>query len=132
MGFPLGRHAVAELRGSGGGGMFSGVTRLIWHKLPIIETVFLRKRADYCRYAAAAAGGWLLSLAFPNAGVAGFAWIAPAVILFSALGASGATAFRCGFWGGMTFWLASLSWLLAIPYRWGGRCRSRRRLDGSP
>jgi len=80
----------------------------------------LTHRAQLARDAAAAIGGIVLSLAFPKASVAGFAWIAPAIILFSAAGTPGKSAFRCWFIGGAAFWLVSLSWLLAIPYTFHG------------
>lgn len=66
-------------------------------------------------YLLAIVAGLLLAAAFPNLGVAGFAWVAPALILFAALGLSGGEAFRVGYVAGITFWLASLSWLLRIP-----------------
>ncbi len=78
------------------------------------------RRARLGRYALAALGGVLLSLSFPKAGIAGLAWIAPGMILFSALGAESGVAFRCGFVGGFAQFLMSLSWLLAIPYTWHG------------
>jgi apolipoprotein N-acyltransferase len=77
-------------------------------------------RPRLARYSLATVGGILLSLAFPNAGIAGLAWIAPAIIAFSALGATAPVAFRCGFLGGLVFFLASLDWLLAIPYTFYG------------
>jgi apolipoprotein N-acyltransferase len=75
------------------------------------------------RYSLAAGGGLLLSAAFPNfglAGAAGAAWVAPGLILFSALGCGGGRAFRLGFAGGLAHFLSSLYWLLAIPYTFHG------------
>ena len=72
------------------------------------------------RYSLAAGGGLLLSAAFPNAGLAGAAWVAPGLILFSALGCGGGRAFRLGFAGGLAHFLSSLYWLLAIPYTFHG------------
>jgi apolipoprotein N-acyltransferase len=66
-------------------------------------------------YLAAAGAGLLLASAFPNFNCAGFAWVAPALMLAAARGQTGADAFRVGFVGGLFFWLASLSWLLRIP-----------------
>jgi apolipoprotein N-acyltransferase len=63
----------------------------------------------------AVAGGVILALAFPKFGVAGLAWVAPAILLASALGADGKTAFRLGYLGGCVHHLISLSWLLNIP-----------------
>lgn len=67
------------------------------------------------RLSLAVTGGILLALAFPKFGVAGLAWVAPALLLASAMGAPGATAFRLGFLGGLAHHLFSLSWLLNIP-----------------
>lgn len=60
-------------------------------------------------------GGVLMALAFPKFGVAGLAWVAPAILLVSAMGAPGAVAFRIGFFGGLAHHLISLCWLLNIP-----------------
>jgi len=67
------------------------------------------------RYPLAIAAGWLLAAAFPKIGVAGFAWIAPALLLTAAHGKTGGKAFRIGYIGGLAFYLASLYWLLLIP-----------------
>lgn len=67
-------------------------------------------------YLVAILGGLLLSLAFPKISVAGFAWVAPAILFLAALNKNGADAFRAGYAGGFAFWLASLYWLLLIPY----------------
>jgi apolipoprotein N-acyltransferase len=66
-------------------------------------------------YLIAIAAGLLLAAAFPKIGIAGFAWVAPALLLFAAHKKSPADAFRVGYAGGITFWLASLYWLLLIP-----------------
>lgn len=67
------------------------------------------------RYGAAAIAGLCLALAFPNRGVTGLAWLAPALMLASALGARGWERFRVGYIAGLAHYLASLSWLLQIP-----------------
>jgi apolipoprotein N-acyltransferase len=67
-------------------------------------------------YLAAVFAGLLLASAFPRFSFAGFAWIAPALLVFAAHGKSRADAFRAGYAGGLAFWLASLYWLLLIPY----------------
>jgi len=54
-------------------------------------------------------------MAFPKFGIAGFAWIAPALILAPALGKRGAETFRIGYVAGLAHYLGSLSWLLNIP-----------------
>jgi apolipoprotein N-acyltransferase len=66
-------------------------------------------------YPVAIGAGLLLASAFPNLGLAGFAWIAPALMLAAAHGKRGADAARVGFVAGLSFWLASLYWLLLIP-----------------
>ena len=66
-------------------------------------------------YLLAIVAGLLLAMAFPKWSFAGFAWIAPAVLMFAANGKSGADAFRVGYVSGFAFWLASLYWLLLIP-----------------
>ncbi len=71
-------------------------------------------------YLIAIVAGLLLAVAFPKWSFAGFAWIAPAVLLFASNGKTGPDAFRVGCVSGFAFWLASLSWLLLIPYAWHG------------
>ena len=66
-------------------------------------------------YLVAILAGLLLAIAFPKISLAGFAWIAPALMVFAASGKSGPDAFRTGCVSGFTFWLASLYWLLLIP-----------------
>jgi apolipoprotein N-acyltransferase len=66
-------------------------------------------------YLIAILAGLLLAAAFPKIGIAGFAWVAPALLLFAAHGKNPADAFRAGYVGGIVFWLASLYWLLLIP-----------------
>jgi apolipoprotein N-acyltransferase len=66
-------------------------------------------------YLAAIIAGLLLALAFPKCSIAGFAWVAPALMLFGAHGKSRGDSFRVGYVGGLTFWLVSLYWLLLMP-----------------
>ena len=66
-------------------------------------------------YLTAILAGLLLAVAFPKFSIAGFAWVAPGLMLFAARGKSGAEAFRVGYVSGLTFWLASLYWLLLMP-----------------
>jgi apolipoprotein N-acyltransferase len=66
-------------------------------------------------YLAALAAGVLLALAFPKFSIAGFAWVAPGLLLVGARGQSPAGRFRVGYLGGMVFWLISLYWLLLMP-----------------
>jgi len=63
----------------------------------------------------AAGAGGVLALAFPKFSLAGFAWIAPALMLAAAHGKSGGAGFRIGCVSGLVFWLVSLSWLLLMP-----------------
>ena len=74
---------------------------------------FLRRR-----YPLAVLGGLFLAAAFPKIGIAGFAWIAPALMLAAALGQSSGESFRLGYVSGLAYYLTSLYWLLLIPYRW--------------
>jgi apolipoprotein N-acyltransferase len=67
------------------------------------------------RYPLAITAGLVLATAFPKIGVAGFAWIAPALILAAAHGNPGRDAFRIGYVAGLAHYLASLYWLLLIP-----------------
>ncbi|HTV62849.1 MAG TPA: apolipoprotein N-acyltransferase [Verrucomicrobiae bacterium] len=66
-------------------------------------------------YLTAMTAGILLALAFPKSNIAGFAWIAPALLVFAAQSKSTGDAFRVGYVGGLAFWLATLYWLLLIP-----------------
>jgi apolipoprotein N-acyltransferase len=70
------------------------------------------------RYLAAILAGLLLAAALPKIGIAGLAWVAPALMLAAALGKSGRESFRIGYVAGLAYYLASLYWLLLIPYRW--------------
>jgi apolipoprotein N-acyltransferase len=70
------------------------------------------------RYLWAVAAGLVLAAAFLKWNVAGFAWLAPALILFAAFGKSTKQAFRIGYTAGITHYLASLYWLLLIPVPW--------------
>jgi apolipoprotein N-acyltransferase len=59
--------------------------------------------------------GLLLAASFPKFNVAGFAWIAPALMLAAVRGKNSGDAARAGYVAGFAFWLASLYWLLLIP-----------------
>jgi apolipoprotein N-acyltransferase len=76
----------------------------------VLNELFIRSG-----YLLAIAAGLLLATAFPKFGIAGFAWVAPALLIFAAHGKSFGDAFRVGYVGGISFWLASLYWLLLIP-----------------
>jgi apolipoprotein N-acyltransferase len=77
--------------------------------------VTLRKIIDHWSSLVALIAGLLLAAAFPNPGIAGFAWAAPALLVFAARGQKPGKAFRTGYLGGLAFWLASLYWLLFMP-----------------
>ncbi|MGH7952535.1 MAG: apolipoprotein N-acyltransferase [Limisphaerales bacterium] len=66
-------------------------------------------------YLGAIVAGLLLTAAFPKIGIAGLVWIAPALIYFFARDKNSGDAFRVGCVAGLSFWLASLYWLLLIP-----------------
>ncbi len=68
------------------------------------------------RYLLAILGGLALAFSFPKFSVAGLAWVAPGLMLLAALGQSPARAFRIGYVAGLAFYLASLYWLLFIPF----------------
>jgi apolipoprotein N-acyltransferase len=68
------------------------------------------------RYLAAIVAGLLLAAAFPKWNVAGLAWIAPGFLLFTAMGQGGKISFRLGYLAGLANYLASLYWLLFIPF----------------
>ncbi|MGO8696423.1 MAG: apolipoprotein N-acyltransferase [Limisphaerales bacterium] len=72
------------------------------------------------RYGLAATAGVVASLGFAPAQLDGAAWVGPGMILFCALGWRGARAFRVGFTAGLAHFLASLYWLLAMPFTWHG------------
>lgn len=72
------------------------------------------------RFPLAIVAGLSLAAAFPKIGIAGLAWIAPGLILAAALGKTGWESFRIGYVAGLAHYLASLYWLLHIPYRWHG------------
>jgi len=72
------------------------------------------------RYAWAALAGLGLACAFPDIGIAGFAWVAPGAIAAAALAKAKGEAFRIGYVAGIAHYLLSLHWLLNIPYRWHG------------
>jgi apolipoprotein N-acyltransferase len=72
------------------------------------------------RYALAILAGLVWAASFPPLTIAGFAWLAPALLLAAARGKSGRECFRIGYVAALTYYLATLYWLLLIPYRWRG------------
>ncbi|HOC55778.1 MAG TPA: apolipoprotein N-acyltransferase [Verrucomicrobiota bacterium] len=91
-----------------------------WHRIGKLGRVthFWASPLLRSRYLLAVLAGLLLAASFPRTGIAGLAWVAPALMLAAALGKSGWESFRIGYVGGLAYYLASLYWLLLIPYRW--------------
>jgi len=65
----------------------------------------------------AIAAGLVLASAFLEFGLAGLAWIGPALMVTAASGENGRAAFRIGYVAGLAFHLAALHWLLFIPVK---------------
>ena len=76
---------------------------------------FLNELLVRSGYLLAVGAGLLLTAAFPKIGIAGCAWIAPALIIAAAHGKRGGDAFRIGYVAGLAHFLSSLYWLLLIP-----------------
>ena len=81
-------------------------------KLFSVQSLFQR------RYPLAVLAGLLLAASFPKIGIAGLAWVAPALMLLAASGKRGGDCFRLGYVAGLAHYLASLYWLLLIPVAW--------------
>ncbi|MGZ5545691.1 MAG: apolipoprotein N-acyltransferase, partial [Limisphaerales bacterium] len=65
----------------------------------------------------AVAAGVMFALAQPKFEIAGFGWIAPAILLLATFGASPKQTFRVGYLVGFVQQLITLHWLLYIPLR---------------
>jgi apolipoprotein N-acyltransferase len=76
---------------------------------------FLNELLIRSGYLLAIGAGLLLTAAFPKIGIAGCAWIAPAILIAAAYGKRGGDAFRVGYVAGLAYFLSSLYWLLLIP-----------------
>ncbi|MBU6411800.1 MAG: hypothetical protein KGR98_15555, partial [Verrucomicrobia bacterium] len=76
----------------------------------VLNELFIRSG-----YLLALLAGLALASAFPKIGMAGLAWVAPALLVFAARNKSGGDAFRAGYVAGLALWLASLYWLLLMP-----------------
>jgi len=87
--------------------------------VPRLKIAFYRV-LPFSRYSIAILAGLSIAIAFPNPGIAGFAWIGPGLLMACALGRSGGESFRIGYVGVIGFYLGALYWLLYIPYRWHG------------
>lgn len=79
--------------------------------------IFSPSKFARSRFPLAILAGLLLALSFPNFGVAGLAWIAPGLILATALGKTRGEAWRIGYVAGLAHYLGSLYWLLNIPVK---------------
>lgn len=60
--------------------------------------------------------GVVWALAFPLPGIAGFGWVAPALVLVTSVWAFPEKPFLGGYLAGLTFCLVGLRWLLAVPF----------------
>ncbi|MGA2279703.1 MAG: apolipoprotein N-acyltransferase [Verrucomicrobiota bacterium] len=76
---------------------------------------FLNELLVRSGYLLATGAGFLLTAAFPKIGIAGCAWIAPAILIAAAYGKRGGDAFCVGYVAGLVHFLSSLYWLLLIP-----------------
>jgi apolipoprotein N-acyltransferase len=76
---------------------------------------FLNELLVRSGYLLAIGAGLLLTAAFPKIGIAGCAWVAPAILIAAAYGKRGGEAFRVGYVAGLAHFLSSLYWLLLIP-----------------
>ena len=76
---------------------------------------FLNELLVRSGYLLAIGAGLLLTAAFPKIGIAGCAWVAPAILIAAAHGKRGGDAFRVGYVAGLAHFLSSLYWLLLIP-----------------
>jgi apolipoprotein N-acyltransferase len=92
------------------GPMFTEGYSPLYPALRFCSELFIRSG-----YLAAIGAGLILAAAFLNPGIAGCAWVAPALMLACARGKNGGDSFRVGYVAGLAFWLASLYWLLHMP-----------------
>jgi len=61
--------------------------------------------------------GLLFTLAFPLAGVAGFAWVVPGLALYAGVQQTARRAFQSGYLFGLVFCLGTLYWLNYMPVK---------------
>lgn len=59
-------------------------------------------------------------MAFPSFNAPALAWIAPGMFLFSAIGVPPRRAFLIGLTAGLAHFLASIYWLIHMPFTWHG------------
>lgn len=72
----------------------------------------------WSRHLIAMVAGLLFAAAFPKVGIAGLAWIVPALFTVAVHGRSSKEAFRIGYLGGLVTALVQFYWLLFIPVKW--------------
>lgn len=77
---------------------------------------FFAGRRGFTNYGIAVLAGLMLAAAMPRLSVSFLAWIAPGLLLVSAVGAAPRRAFCLGYAGGLVHELATLHWLLNIPF----------------
>jgi apolipoprotein N-acyltransferase len=68
------------------------------------------------RYLITVLAGLCWAASFPKFNIAGLAWMAPGLMLLASMGQGGRRAFRLGYVAGLAHSLASLYWLLFVPF----------------
>lgn len=81
---------------------------------------FIPSEVVRSRWPVAIGSGALLAMAFPNINIAGFAWIAPGLMLAAAAGTHGRRSFLLGYAAGLAHNLILLYWMALIPFAWHG------------
>src|SRR6185503_19556025 len=73
------------------------------------------RATDWKRFTLALGAGLFLGIAFPKFELAWLAWLAPGLILVSALGQLGGKIVLLGYLAGLVQYLVPFYWLLLIP-----------------
>ena len=73
-------------------------------------------RLPWLRFVLSVGIGVAWALSFPRAGIAGFAWVVPGLLVAVTAGAPSGLAYRVAYVGSATHFLISLSWLRFIPF----------------
>ena len=76
----------------------------------------MRPTFQRLRFLVPVLAGVVWALAFPLPGIAGFGWVAPALVLVAAVWAFPKKPFLGGYLSGLAFCLVGLRWLLAVPF----------------
>jgi apolipoprotein N-acyltransferase len=71
--------------------------------------------STWIRYGLGAVASLLLAASFPKFNIAGFAWIAPGLLLAATFHPRGTGTFRIGYVAGLVYYFAAFHWLLLIP-----------------